>query len=242
VNCPNAPYTFSHEHLRFLYRSSLQRGYRPLFFGEEVGNAGPYLLWRHDVDLDLEPVVPLARLEKEEGIRSTYFLMVRSWFYNVFSWQVADLVSQLIEVGHQVGLHCDLGVRRDRQLAIQEIEDRVARDWDILDRAFPGMISRVVSFHNPPTCVLRLGLNRFYSTYQAKFFGEVKYLSDSNRVWRDAPPEGWFDPAKNPRLCILLHPEIWAHPGSTMPEAMASFLAGRFERTREMLIHDDVHV
>jgi hypothetical protein len=90
--------------------------------------------------------------------------------------------------------------------------------------------------------VLRREFGGFYSTYQPKFFTSIKYLSDSNRRWREGPPEEWFHPERESQLSILLHPVIWAHPGRTMPEGMAAYLRTRSDRTREMLIHDDVDV
>ena len=161
--------------------ASRRAGYRPLWFGEEEGCSGPYVLWRHDVDLDLAAVLPVARIEAEEGVRATYFLMLRSRFYNLLSAQGAEVVHRLAELGHAVGLHCDLQTPRDAVLSADEIQVRVRQDWTILQAEFSGKLSRVVSFHNPPRSVLGVPLNDFYSTYQPKFFGPIKYLSDSLR-------------------------------------------------------------
>ena len=112
----------------------------------------------------------------------------------------------------------------------------------MLDAAYPGAFARVVSFHNPPGAVLRREFRGFYSTYQPKFFGDIKYLSDSNRRWREGPPEQWLDPARAPRLSVLLHPVIWAYGGRTMPEAMREHLDAWRERRRLTLAEDDVWV
>ena len=66
-------YEFSREHLDNVYRASLDAGYTPHIFGEEeVAWEKPFILWRHDIDLELPAVVALARLEANIGIRSTY--------------------------------------------------------------------------------------------------------------------------------------------------------------------------
>ncbi len=233
---------FSYARLSHLYRQALNVGYRPILFGEEEEQAGPYILWRHDVDLELAAAVAVAELEAREGIRSTYFLMTRSWFYNLFSWEGVETVQRLGELGHTIGLHCDLHLGREVDVDIADVEEQVAREFTLVDAAFPGVFRRVVSFHNPPNSIFRRDFRAFYSTYQPKFFSEVKYLSDSNRCWREGPLESWFDVDRAPRLSVLLHPVIWAYPGSTMPEAMSSYLERRQGKCREMLITDEIIV
>jgi hypothetical protein len=233
---------FSWSRLERMYRSSLALGYRPLVFGEESDSPTPFILWRHDVDLELPAVVKMAELEARVGIRSTYFLLLRSWFYNLCSWEGNRVVERLRDLGHGLGLHCDLDIPRDAEISASEVEARVAAEFAIVDTAFPGAFSRVVSFHNPPASVLRREFGGFYSTYQPKFSIEIKYLSDSNRQWREGPPEDWFDPVRHPRLSILLHPVIWAYRGETMSEGMREYLEASVGRRREMLLRDDVVV
>ena len=233
---------FTVERLERLYHRAREHGYVDALFGEEGSSPGPYVLWRHDVDLELPAAVAMAELEARNGIRSTFFLMSRSWFYNVFSHEGARAVGRIASLGHRLGLHCDLGVGRDAAVEAAHASALVERDFALLDAIYPGVFARVVSFHNPPVAVLRRTFDGFYSTYQPKFFGEIKYLSDSNRRWREGPPEVWLRPAQTPRLSILLHPVIWAYGGRTMPEAMRGFLETSRERQRAMLIRDDIWV
>src|SRR5215204_3626911 len=232
---------FSAARLARLYRASLDRGLAPLLFGEEEGR-DDYVLWRHDIDIDLEATRRVARLEAELGIRSTYFLMTRSWFYNLLSHDGEETIAVLKSLGHQVGLHCDLGLARDAAVSDAEVEARVARDFAVVEAAFgAGALAPVVSFHNPPHAVLRKHYS-FYSAYQPRFFGEIKYLSDSNRHWREGPPEAWFARDDVRKLSVLLHPIIWASDGRTMPEAVAAFCGARREELLRRLEEDDVRV
>jgi len=233
---------FSYDRLRALYSQSVKLGYRSLFFGDESNHLDGFILWRHDIDIELAAAVRMAELETQEGIQSTYFFMVRSWFYNLMSWEGSRAIRRLLELGHQIGLHCDLNVKRDAELSPAEVEKRVAQDFSLLDKAYPGAFSKIVSFHNPPNIVLGRSFAKFYSTYQSKFFSHIKYLSDSNRHWREGPPEAWLDSKRNSRYSILLHPVIWAYPGETMPAAMCSYLNHHSAATRQMLIADDVEV
>jgi len=233
---------FSTARLRSLFRLSLSEGFHPIFFGDEDRQTGRFVLWRHDVDLDLADARALARVEAEEGIRSTYFLMIRSYFYNLFSRDGEETVAELRALGHRVGLHCDLGLPRDAAAAADVIERTVARDFRLVDTYFgDAAFDRVVSFHNPPMAVLRRSFS-FYSTYQERFFGAIKYMSDSNRHFREGPPESWLESAKAPALSILLHPVLWALPGRTMPEGAKAFVDRRRDELLVRLEQDDVHV
>jgi hypothetical protein len=153
-----------------------------------------------------------------------------------------EAVQRLRTLGHTVGLHCCLHLSRHSAIDAPAVEKFVEEEFQLIDSAFPGVFRRVVSFHNPPTSVLHREFAGFYSTYQAKFFSDIKYFSDSNRVWRDGEPETWFDADRHPQLSILLHPVIWAYPGETMPEGMNAYLDQRRQRARTMLIADDVKV
>ena len=46
---------------------------------------GKCVILRHDIDYSLEQAVKLARIEKDLGVRSTYFVLLTCDFYNVFS-------------------------------------------------------------------------------------------------------------------------------------------------------------
>ena len=43
---------------------------------------------RHDIDYSLEKAVRFAQMEASMGVRSTYFVMITSQFYNVLSGSV----------------------------------------------------------------------------------------------------------------------------------------------------------
>lgn len=53
------------------------------------------VILRHDVDNDLEKAAQLAEFEQSLGIRSTYFLLLTSDFYNVFSKESEQLLKQI---------------------------------------------------------------------------------------------------------------------------------------------------
>lgn len=54
---------------------------------------------RHDVDRFKEFVLPMARLEKELGVKTTYFFRIVK---SVFS---EEIVSEVSNLGHEIGYH-----------------------------------------------------------------------------------------------------------------------------------------
>ena len=82
----------------------------PAAFRAASSPAGsPILLLRHDIDFDLEKAVELARVENRLDLRATYFVLVRTAFYNVFSADSTQRIRELLALGHRLGLHFDHG-------------------------------------------------------------------------------------------------------------------------------------
>ncbi len=213
---------FSEKRLRNLYQQSHQKGFKSIFYGEEDEHQ-KFILWRHDVDIELPAVRKMAKIEAEEGIKSTYFMMYTHWFYNLFSTEAKETLDYVKSLGHKVALHCDLGVDRGEEVSDGFVDNKIQNDFTILEQHYgKDYFDRKVSFHNPPNSVLKRNFDNFYSAYQPKFFDEIKYLSDSNRVFREGGIEPWFNEVS--KLSILLHPIIWAYKGNTMPELVREYL------------------
>lgn len=62
---------------------------------------------RHDIDNSLQQAVKLAELEAEENIQSTWFVLLRTDFYNVFSKASKEALDRIQTLGHEIGLHFD---------------------------------------------------------------------------------------------------------------------------------------
>ena len=62
---------------------------------------------RHDIDLCLSRAHDMAQIEKELGVHSTYYIMTRGAFYNIFSPASIELIEKIKNLGHDIGLHFD---------------------------------------------------------------------------------------------------------------------------------------
>lgn len=191
--------------------AGLKSGYRFLSFPEgekaAASAADRICLLRHDIDADLEVAAEMAALEAELGIRATYFLMWRSPVYNLLSRHNHRLVQQIISCGHWIGLHYDAAFIPD---SATPMNDWIEKEAGSLEMYF-GKQVEAVSFHQPGENILNqeIQVNRLINTYDKKRLGRFHYISDSNRVWKEAHPLTVFREAIYPRLHLLIHPMWW---------------------------------
>lgn len=162
------------------------------------------VILRHDIDNSIEKALYLAKLENELGVKSTFFVLLSSDFYNPASKKSRECLRQLQEYGHEIGLHFDeLAYNEDCDVTVC-ILNEVHVLSDILNTPIT-----TVSMHRPSQKSLFADyvFPGVINTYSSVFFKDFKYLSDSRRHWRepvlDVIKSGQFD-----RLHILTH-AIW---------------------------------
>ncbi len=164
-------------------------------------------LLRHDIDADLEAALKMARIENRYGIKSTYFLMLRSTVYNLFSPFNHRFVNKIIELGHHIGLHYDGSFLPNTNKTLNEW---VEMEANIVEQMFAVKIS-VVSFHQPNEKVLKnkIKIKGFINTYDKEDMQTFHYLSDSNKVWKEYHPLKVFEENIYTKFQILIHPLWW---------------------------------
>lgn len=164
------------------------------------------IILRHDVDNDLSKALKLAQVEQSKGVKSTYFVLITSDFYNIFSKDNRKKITEIIKCGHQIGLHFDEmayfippGRRYDA------ICEKILYEAKLLEMVAEKPV-KVVSMHRPSKEMLtkKLVIPGMINAYGAPFFDDFKYLSDSRRHWRE-PVEEIVTSGKYDRLQILTH-------------------------------------
>ena len=169
-----------------------------------------FVLLRHDIDLDLEKAYKMALIEHELGIEATYFLMLRTEHYNLFSEKNAFYVNEIIRLGHEIGIHVDVAVYPENS-TIEELNRVCMDEVSMLERWFGIKIS-TISYHRPNKLVLSGNpalTEPLVHTYMPVFRDKIKYYADSRGLWRYGNPlEGDEFNAGTP-LHILIHPIWW---------------------------------
>lgn len=105
----------------------------------------PYLILRHDIDNSLSAALKMARIERDLGIKSTYFVLFSSRFYNVLEGNNVFTLKQISKLGHEVGLHYDVS-------RYQSYGKNLKQTFKIEIRLLEHLIGRKVysiSRHNP---------------------------------------------------------------------------------------------
>lgn len=195
-----------------LLQTALTHGYRFGRFDEHAGAPRTVYL-RHDIDLSLAHALQMARIEQARGVQATYFLMVRSMFYNLFSAESERMVLEFLQLGHQVGLHFANHSATDDEAFAKNLQE----EFSLLGR-LTDEISPVFSLHNPGG--LEIPATTPYIYVHGERFKTVKYISDSRRYFREGPPHLLFAAPPTDSLQILIHPIFWTEAGENLAAVM----------------------
>ncbi len=168
-----------------------------------------FILWRHDVDFSVHRAFALAKIEKNMGIKSTYFFQLGSAMYNLFEQEIKELVFKIMKLGHEVGLHFDCSQYRINTK--DDLEKYLIFEKNIIEKLFDVEI-HVFSFHNPTEDVLKNDEYKYanmINTYARYFKEDIVYCSDSNGYWRYERLEDFLTKELHKNRQVLTHPEWW---------------------------------
>lgn len=173
------------------------------------GDALRCAILRHDIDFSLEAAVRLAEVEREAGVSSTYFVLLRTDFYNPASRRGMAALRRIQSLGHEIGLHFDEKVYWP-ELRPDQLARAVIKESGILSALLGPPVS-TVSMHRPSRSTLEgdLLIPGIVNSYGKIFFRDFKYLSDSRRSWRE-PVLDIVRSGEYERLHILTH-AFWYH-------------------------------
>lgn len=199
------------------------------------------VILRHDIDNSLPQALRLAEIEAEEGVKSTWFVLLRTDFYNPASAASQKTLRRIRELGHEIGLHFDemayAGEGGTGSCASSSTEELIVREAGIL-ADICGCPITTVSMHRPSKVTLEADLKipGMVNSYGQTLFHDFKYLSDSRRRWRE-PVEDIIRGGEHDRLHILTH-AFWYHEQEQdITESVGAFIrsanAERYERMME---------
>lgn len=231
-------FEFSPEGYAQLARAVAGAGYRAATFGEVGAGEKPRektVLLRHDVDISMDYAREMARLEKELGVRATYFLMLRSPLYNLFSRHGMVAMQEIHDLGHEIALHFDAEfAARDGKDIAQQLDFEI----ETLGR-LAGARIRAFSFHQPTeeAIGLQLAPEGVINTYHRQHMAGFEYLSDSNRDWRKDPAETIS--GGHAGLQILLHPIWWMAEGASTEDCWDLAVKRNFESAQQQILETE---
>ena len=197
---------------------------------------GKCVILRHDIDYSLEQAVKLARIEKDLGVRSTYFVLLSSDFYNPASSSSYRYLHEILDLGHDIGLHFDETAYSYERFGMEYFIRKEARILsDLIDVNINSF-----SLHRPNHFSLEteIRIPGLINSYGEEFFHGFKYLSDSRRRWRE-PVEEIIQKGEFEKLHILTH-AFWYHEEDlTISETILDFLRSA-SRERKLTMKDNI--
>ncbi len=213
---------FSLHHYKDMLLHAQKLGYRFITLSEtgakelamrEANANAKIIVLRHDIDIAPVHALEFAKIEHMLGIRASYFILLHEPTYNPFDTKHFDILRQIMQLGHEIGLHYE--ARFFEQRGIDPYLG-IAQDMHILTKALrcitPEYSVRSISQHNPASAKVYGQLQKIaVDAYHPDLInGIYKYLSDSGRSWR----EGCLCQhlGKQDKLHVLIHPVWWMHP------------------------------
>lgn len=186
---------------------------------DEYGRA---VVFRHDIDNSLEKALEIARIENENKVSSTFFVLLSTNFYNIFSKESNEVLTEILNLGHNIGLHFD--EKRYEISSVEDLEYWVEWECNILGAVLKKEI-KTVSMHRPSKWILEndIQFKGLVNSYSKKFLSDYKYLSDSRMHWRE-DVIGIVKSEHYERLHILTHPIWYSEKTEKMDEKLMNFI------------------
>jgi hypothetical protein len=204
---PVASDHFSHELYSAILHKAKRLGYEFPTVSELKAGAhsrNKFLLLRHDIDVSPRYALQLAQLEYDLGVRSSYYVLLHSLYYNPAAPPHWDALRKIASLGFEVGLHYETDFFENRGLDPLE---GVLHDVAALENILQIKI-RSVSQHRPASSTFLEKLNEHYTdAYNRDLMQNVRYISDSGHKWRGEPLNEIL--GKEDRIHALIHPVTW---------------------------------
>mgnify|MGYP001230277247 CR=1 FL=1 len=197
---------------------------------ESLSSSGEKICFlRHDIDLSIENALRMAKIEAEQGIKSTYTVLLTGEFYNPFEDKNRKDLKEIISLGHEVGLHFDP--------VIHNITDENSLDNSIEaeKRALEDLLEKKVSmfsFHNTTdfsmSCRKKI-YSKCLNAYSEFFHEKVEYISDSHGYWRFRDWNTLLE-ENHQIIQVLTHPIWWQPNNSLLPlETVVKYMMKRYK-------------
>lgn len=158
----------------------------------------PVLFLRHDIDVSIEDALKMARIEQGLGVSTTYYVRLNTAFYSLKDTQTLQNLMEIINLGHEVGLHYDHTRDLDPFSSCKALEK------------ITNVPVRSLSFHIPLPEQMRSGGLKICGRINA-YAPELRegYMADSSGRWWDGEPLPRLKKPEFPLLQLVVHPVWW---------------------------------
>lgn len=200
----------------------LNQGYGFCFF-QDLKQPKKQIALRHDIDFDTNFALQSALIESKLGIKSTYFFLMRSHFYNILSHQDLENIRFIQRLGHHISIHFDPSLYEDFHEGLQ-------MEIGLFREIFKQEVS-IISLHRPNAFFQEMDqpIYGIEHTYQSKYFRDVKYFADSTGVWRFGHPFDSQEFHQQKSMHVLIHPIWWMLDGASNLDKLKQYFNHRVQ-------------
>ena len=200
---------------RALLGTLQEAGYSFVHFGDAIPETHAVLL-RHDVDLNLEDALTIARMEADLGVSAHFFVLISSPLYNILSRRGQYMLREIVGLGHRVGVHIDPAAYADvTSIPQQALSLHLAEEAKLITSVTSVEVT-AFSLHRPSDWNSQYPDDEcgLASAYSQRYFADIHYSSDSEGWWRYGAFVQSNEFAERRSVQLLLHPEWWTgEPG-----------------------------
>lgn len=163
-----------------------------------------FVILRHDVDAQIQKALKMAKVDHDLGIQATFFIRIHGP-YNPFRQFAYQAIQKIGKLNHEIGLHYEPMFYTTFGLPVEEM---ILFEINLLNRMF-SMNVRSIAPHMPSLSSSRMDeiKEKYNDPYLPRFFSDIKYISDSNKRWREECMCKWI--TQSDRLQIAIHPHWW---------------------------------
>ncbi len=228
----NTAISFSPEGYAALLDKAKIHGYQCIGYNAALHAKIPSLLLRHDIDFSMEYAHSMARIEADNGVKATYFVMLRSPVYSLCSRRSAHLLREIVAMGHDIGLHFDA--------AFTQGEEKSQEEWLRFEAHTLSTLANApvtaFSLHQPTQEMIdaKIEIDGMVNTYHPEHVKGFEYISDSNRDWRGKDLGDML--ASGANIQLLIHPMWWMSRAATTQACWDEVIALNFEQAQKQIL------
>lgn len=151
----------------------------------------------------------MALIENKKGICSTYFVLITSPAYNIFAKKNQILLRAIIKMGHEIGIHFDPSIYKNRNLNFS-----LKKEIKIVEYVINQKV-KSISIHEPSIIKKFPNFKNLINAYDLEFKKNSfeYYISDSCMNFSNKNIYQFMDKIKYSSCQILLHPMHYTKNG-----------------------------
>lgn len=197
-----------------LLKTFIKQKYYFVDFSSIDINKNSQVILRHDIDLDIDIALEMAKIENNLNIKSTYFFLLKNDSYNLLSRSSIDSVLKIKNLGHNISLHFDMKLYNNSKEGLKS-------ELKIFNQTFGEKVN-MISIHRPSKDFLE-NPNSYFAvnnSYEDKINKNISYFADSGGSFKYGNPTNSEAFKNNKNIQLLIHPVWWINSDKSIKKTI----------------------